>query len=135
MAIPEGSRLPNRASGLTRVIRAAGYSWSGLKAAFQSEAAFRQELGLVAILTPCIFLLPAAVSLEYRMLLGVGLAFILVTELLNSAVEAIVDKTTPEFHELAKQAKDMGSAAVFISLWSNGILWAGALWLAFGRQH
>ena len=132
MTIPQGSQLPQRASGLARIFRATGYSWSGLKLAFKSEAAFRQELALVAVLSPCLFLLPAAVNLEYRMLLVLGLAVILITELLNSAVEAIVDKTTPEFHALAKQAKDMGSAAVFISLVLNGFLWAGALWLAFG---
>ena len=81
--------------------------------------------------------LPAAVllphlSLHYRLELVAAALLLLVVELLNSALEAIVDKASPEIHPLAKRAKDMGSAAVLLSVLINWIFWGGALWMAFG---
>ena len=94
---------------------------SGLKAAFLQEAAFRQELLLCIILTPLGFYL-GETGLEKAMLVG-SLILVLIVELLNSAVEAAVDRISKEKHELAAQAKDMGSAAVFLSLLNVVIIW------------
>jgi diacylglycerol kinase (ATP) len=111
--------------GLARIIAAFWYSLSGLRVAFQSEAAFRQELLLFFLLLPILFYLPAP-SIFKALLLCVN-TLVLIVELLNSAVEAIVDLASPEFHTLAKQAKDMGSAAVMISLVLALMLWGYVL--------
>lgn len=108
-------------TGLKRVWNALFYSFDGLKAAYHNEDAFRQELLLA------VFLLPLGIWLgesgvEKALLSGVVLLVLLV-ELLNSGIEAIVDKASPETHELAKQAKDMGSAAVLISIALAALVW------------
>ena len=108
-------------TGLTRIIKAAGYSWAGLKAAFKHEAAFRQELTL------CLLMLPLALWLgqtgvERALLIG-SLLLVLIVELLNSAIEAVVDRFGGEQHELSGRAKDIGSAAVFIALLNAAIVW------------
>lgn len=112
----------NQAGGLRRVWNAAGYSIAGLRAAWNNEAAFRQELVL------CVLLLPAAFwvgedAVERALLMGSCL-LVLVVEILNSALEAVVDRIGSDRHELSGRAKDMGSAAVFISLWMAGGCWA-----------
>jgi len=107
--------------GWQRVWRAGGYSVQGLRAAFTHEAAFRQELLLVAVLTPCAFFVgrtPAQVLL----LLG-SLVAVLVVELLNSAVEALADAVSMEHHPLLGRAKDMGSAAVLLTLCLTAVIW------------
>ena len=109
------------ATGLKRVVDATGYTIKGLRAAWQLESAFRQETALAVIFAPAAFWLGRSLS-ETAMLLAT-LAFVLTTELLNSAVEAIVDRASPELHELAGRAKDMGSAAVFVSLSTVVIVW------------
>ncbi|HIP75709.1 MAG TPA: diacylglycerol kinase [Psychromonas hadalis] len=109
-------------TGLTRVIFACKYSMQGLKAAWIHEAAFRQELALLLILTPITFFLPVS-ALEQLALIGC-LFLVLITELVNSAIEAIVDKTGSEWHELSGRAKDIGSAAVFVALVFAGLTWA-----------
>lgn len=109
-------------SGITRVIHAAGYSWTGLKAAFKYEAAFRQELFLCLILAPVALWL-AHTGIERALLIG-SLLLVLMIELLNSAVEAVVDRIGDEHHELAGRAKDIGSAAVFVSLLNVVVIWA-----------
>jgi diacylglycerol kinase (ATP) len=115
-------------TGLVRLFDAFGYSMKGFQAAWQNEAAFRQEALLAIVLLPASFFL-ARTALELALLIG-GVMLVLVTELLNSAVEAIVDKTTPEIHELAGRAKDMGSAAVLCALVACGAIW---LFIALDR--
>jgi diacylglycerol kinase (ATP) len=107
--------------GLTRIIAAAGYSLNGLKTCFVNEAAFRQEVLLFVMLLPILFLLPVSGVMKIVLLLANTL--VLIVELLNSAVEAIVDKASPEFNDLAKRAKDMASAAVLLSLLVAGSAW------------
>lgn len=108
-------------SGIGRLFKAFGWSMSGLKAAFLQEAAFRQELLLCIILTPLAFYL-GKTGMEKALLLG-SLMLVLIVELLNSAVEAVVDWISKDQHVLAGQAKDMGSAAVFLSLLNVAIVW------------
>jgi diacylglycerol kinase (ATP) len=107
--------------GLDRIIKAFGYSLKGFKAAFENEAAFRQELALAVIMVPAGFWL-GQTPIEQALLVGVVL-MVLVVELLNTAVEAVVDRVGNEHHELAGRAKDMGSAAVFLSLTVVLIVW------------
>ncbi len=108
-------------SGIGRIFRALGWSISGIKTAFLQEAAFRQELLLCIILAPLGFYL-GETGLEKAMLVG-SLILVLVVELLNSSIEAAVDRISREQHELAGQAKDMGSAAVFLSLLNVAAVW------------
>lgn len=106
--------MPPKRQGLPRVLAATGHSFHGLVACFRKEEAFRIEVCLA------VFLVPAALLLGHsaveRVLLLLAVVLVLLVELLNSAVESVVDRVGPEYHELSKQAKDMGSAAVFISL-------------------
>jgi len=109
-------------SGLKRIFNAAGYSFDGLRAAFTGEAAFRQLVLLNAVLIPVAFCLPVS-RLERAVLIAVCLVALIV-ELLNSAIEATVDRISLERHPLSKNAKDMGSAAQFIALSLIGLVWA-----------
>ena len=126
MAIPKDDKLPKPRGGVARIFRAFFYSMAGLKSALTHEAAFRQDVMLGIVLVPLSLWLPFATMT--KVLLNVIWLLLLVTELLNSAIEAIVDMTSPGYHELAKRAKDMGSAAVFIMLTALTIAWGGALW-------
>ena len=108
--------------GWGRVARATRFSMRGLRAAWQREAAFRQECVAALVLLPCAFLL-AQTWTQAALLLG-SIGLVLVVELLNSAVEATVDRIGEEPHELAGVAKDLGSAAVFASLVIAGLIWA-----------
>ena len=113
---------PQKNTGLMRVIKACGYTRDGLVATFKSEAAFRQELLLAVILLPlACWLAPSRVDLA---LMIASVLLVLVVELLNSAIECVVDRFGPERHPLSKQAKDAGSAAVFIALVIVGVVWA-----------
>ena len=109
------------ATGMTRIINAAGYSMKGLRAAFTHEAAFRQEVVLLLVMTPLALWLGEG-ALEYALLLG-SLLLVLIVELLNSALEAVVDRVGAEHHELSGRAKDIGSAAVFIALLNVAVIW------------
>ncbi|MCB1606843.1 MAG: diacylglycerol kinase [Xanthomonadales bacterium] len=102
------------------------YSLQGLKAALRHEASFRLEVQLAAILIPLGLYLGGTPT--ERVLMVGSVLLVLITELLNGSIEAVVDKTTPEFHELAGRAKDMGSAAVFVAM-SNVVLTWGLLLL------
>lgn len=113
-------------TGFRRIIDATGYSWLGLKAAFKHESAFRQELLLCLILAP-IALWFADSGIEFVLLLG-SLFLILIVELLNSGLEAVVDRFGGEMHKLSGRAKDIGSAAVFLSLINAAITWSVILW-------
>ncbi|MBK6356317.1 MAG: diacylglycerol kinase [Betaproteobacteria bacterium] len=112
--------------GLRRLINALGYSRDGIAAAWRNEAAFRQEILLAAIALPLAFYL-GKTGVE-RALMICSVVLILIVEILNSAVEAVVDKASPEKSELAKRAKDMGSAAVLLSLINAAAIWACLLW-------
>ncbi|WP_068977513.1 MULTISPECIES: diacylglycerol kinase [Aeromonas] len=112
------------ATGVTRIINATGYSMKGLKSAWINEAAFRQELMLILLLMPLAFWVGD--SLNQILLLVVISWLVVIVEILNSAIEAVVDRIGAEHHELSGRAKDLGSAAVFIALAINGLVW-GAL--------
>lgn len=109
-------------TGLQRVMNAAGYSWAGLTAAFKHEDAFRQEVFLALFLIPLALYL-GETGIDRALMIGAVL-LVLIVELLNSAVEAAVDRISLEHHQLIKRAKDMGSAAVMIALVNVVIVWA-----------
>lgn len=108
--------------GLARAWHAAKNSWCGLVYAFQEESAFRQELTLFVLLTPIAFFLP--ITLLEKSLLVSSLLMVLVIELLNSSVEAAIDRISFEHHDLSKRAKDFGSAAVMLALFVAALIWA-----------
>lgn len=108
-------------TGLRRLINACGYSIDGLRAAYRLEDAFRQEVALAAVLIPAALLLPVAAT--GRALLLASVFLVLIVELLNSAIEATVDRISLDNHELAKVAKDIGSAAVMLSLACMTTVW------------
>jgi diacylglycerol kinase (ATP) len=110
------------APGLARLRAATVYSLQGLRTAYRHESAFRQELLLTAILVPAAVVLD--VTLLHKALLLGSVGVILITELLNSAVEATVDRISLDDHEYAKRAKDIGSAAVMLSLLNCAVVWA-----------
>ncbi len=116
-------------TGLTRLIDATGYSIKGLRACFVGEAAFRQELLLVVPLTPVSFFIAGNV-VEWILLVG-PLLVLLIVELLNSAVEATIDRIGDEKHVLSGRAKDMGSAAVLLSLVLIAVTWLPIAWQHF----
>jgi len=109
-------------TGLRRILRAAGFSWQGFVAAFRNEAAFRQELALTLGLVPLAFWL-GQTALERALMIGIWL-LVPVVELLNSGIEAVVDRIGEEHHPLAGRAKDVGSAAVFLAISNAAIVWA-----------
>jgi diacylglycerol kinase (ATP) len=111
--------------GISRVFKAAGYSLKGLKAALRYEAAFRQELLLAAIMAPAAFWV-GETALQIILLLST-LVFVLVVELLNSALEAVADAVTLENNDLIGRAKDLGSAAVLLSLLLTAGIWGALL--------
>ncbi|MCP1313631.1 diacylglycerol kinase [Halomonas sp. 707D7] len=116
-----------RHTGITHLIHSTRYSWKGLKAAFANEAAFRQELVICAIMLPLAWWL-ADTALAWLMLVG-SLFMVLIVELLNSAVENVVDRIGTEHHELSGRAKDIGSAAVMLSLIMAGLTWGVLGWV------
>ena len=116
-------------TGFDRVVRAAGYSLAGLRGAYRGESAFRQEFWLAVLMIPLAFWLGRG-WVEVALLAG-SMMLVLIVELLNSAIEATVDRVSFELHELSKRAKDIGSAAVFLSLLLCAGIWCGALWQRF----
>lgn len=113
-------------TGVKRLWLASRYSWQGLRAAWRSEAAVRQELILIAVAVPSACLLPVT-GME-RALMVASVMLILIVELLNSAIEAVVDRIGPEHHELSGRAKDIGSAAVLVTLLLAVLVWLSILW-------
>lgn len=116
---------PANNHGIKRIFRATGFSMKGLKAAWTHEAAFRQELVLCLVMLPIALLVN--ISTIERLMLIFTLFIVLIVELLNSAIEAVVDRVGSEIHPLSGQAKDIASAAVFISLTLCGITWLSIL--------
>lgn len=117
-------------TGLTRLGFAFRHSLHGLVAAYRSESAFRQETWLAVLLLPASFWLGQG-WMEVAVLAG-SVVLMLVVELLNSGLEATVDRVSFELHPLSKQAKDMASAAVLLSCLFCGAVWTAALWHRFG---
>ena len=115
--------------GPRQIARAFKWSMMGLRAAWRHEASFRLEGYLFAVLFPLGLWLGRG-GIERAILVG-SLVLVLAAELLNSAIEAIVDKASPEFHELAGRAKDMGSAAVLLLMANVALAWALVLWPRF----
>ena len=114
-------------SGIKRIMNATGYSVAGFKSAFRHEAAFRQIILLNIVLLPINLYLDLS-KIEHLVLILIGL-LALIVELFNSAIEAVVDRVSLEKHPLAKNAKDMGSAAQFVALAMIAIAWGVILWL------
>ncbi|OAT50922.1 diacylglycerol kinase [Kluyvera georgiana ATCC 51603] len=121
--------MANNTTGLTRIIKAAGYSWKGFRAAWINEAAFRQEgvASVLAIIIAC-WLDVDAIT---RVLLIGSVLLVMIVEILNSALEAVVDRIGSEYHELSGRAKDMGSAAVLLAIFVALITWGTLLWAHF----
>jgi len=108
-------------TGLRRLLNAFGYSMAGFRAAYRHEDAFRQEARLALVLIPLALWLP--VGLTGKALMIGSVLLVIIVELLNSAVEATVDRISLEQHDLAKRAKDIGSAAVLVSLINAVVIW------------
>ena len=108
-------------TGITRVVKAAGYSIRGFIAAWRYESAFRQELALAALMAPVAFWV-GRTAVEVILLMSCIL-LVLIVELLNSGIEAVVDRISDEHHQLSGRAKDLGSSAVFLSLMLTMAVW------------
>ena len=108
-------------TGLKRLVNAFGYSIAGTLAAFKHEDAFRQEVILAAILTP-LAIYYGETTIDQALMIS-SLFLIIIVELLNSSIEATVDRISIKHHKLAKRAKDIGSAAVFFSLINAAVIW------------
>ena len=117
-------------TGLRRIINATFFSVAGFRAAWRDEAAFRQELLLCVVLVPTAFWL-GRTAVERSLLVGSCL-IVLIVELLNTGIENVVDRFGEERHRLSGQAKDMGSAAVFVSLMLTLVIWSLIAWERFG---
>jgi diacylglycerol kinase (ATP) len=116
-------------TGIGRLIDATRYSMKGIRSAWTNEAAFRQEVALVIVLMPLSFFV--AEGHTQWMFLVFPLFLLLIVELLNSAIESVVDRIGDEQHDLSGRAKDMGSAAVFFCLVLIGGVWGSTAWLNF----
>ncbi|MEX0447335.1 diacylglycerol kinase [Xenorhabdus sp. SGI246] len=120
--------MANQSTGLSRIIKAVGYSAKGIKAAWQNEAAFRQEVILAVLAIIVVF------SFDFDMLerlfLISSVILVVIVEVLNSAIEAVVDRIGSEYHELSGRAKDMGSAAVFLA-----VILALSIWVIIIGSH
>ncbi|OLF34886.1 diacylglycerol kinase [Psychrobacter sp. C 20.9] len=112
-------------TGFYRIIKAAGYSMDGFKAAYKFEAAFRQVVWLNVVLLAAVIMMPFTLGIKMTLVLASFLS--LIVELINTGIEACVDHTSTAKHPLAKIAKDVGSAAQFVSLCLLTILWLMAL--------
>ena len=119
------------AKGFRRIVNAFGFSMQGFSACYRHEEAFRQELIAFIILLPAIIFLPLPQWMRW-LLFSVNM-IVLIVELLNTGIEAVVDLVAPDFAPLAKQAKDAGSAAVFISLSLASTIWIWAIVLVFWK--
>jgi diacylglycerol kinase (ATP) len=128
---PYGQSMKSK-GGPARLFNALRYTWDGLRAAAKHEEAFKQELMVVVPLSIIAWLVP--VGLLEKALLFSCLQLILIVELINSAIEANTDHISMERHPLAKRAKDMGSAAVFLTIVIALAIWGTVLWQRFGAK-
>ena len=118
--------MHQKAVGLERLLRATGYSLAGLRSCLRSEAAFRQELALALVAMPLALWL-GDTGVERALLIG-SVILVLIVELLNTAVEVVVDRVGSEMHVLSGRAKDLASAAVMLSLVNALVVWLLVLW-------
>jgi len=114
-------------TGIARIWAAFFYSLNGLRAAISNEAEFRQEVCIAIVLLVVLLFLP--LSLFWKGLLFFATTSVLVIELLNSAIESVVDIASPEYHDLAKRAKDLGTASVLVSIVIAMVLWGVAIFI------
>src|SRR5215467_16105752 len=122
MHVPDSLESPHKGqSGIRRLVNAFFYSLSGLRLAYRHESPFRQEIALAVVLVPIACVLP--VSAVERVLLIASVLLVLIVELLNSSVEAAVDRIGFDTHRLSKRAKDLGSAAVLVALTALAVTW------------
>lgn len=117
--------MKNEATGFKRLIAATGFSMAGLRMSYKTEAAFRQEVWLAIVLVPLAFFIGDD-AMEISLLIG-SVLLLMITELLNTAIEIVVDRIGHEFHELSGRAKDTGSAAVFLAIVLVIVVWLGVL--------
>mgnify|MGYP000144178245 CR=1 FL=1 len=116
-----GPKPPPKRTGFKRIIAATRYSFDGLKLAAETESAFKQELLASLVLIPLAIWL-GDTAIEQSLLIA-SVVLVMIVELLNTAVEAVVDRVSSDFHELSRQAKDLGSAAVFLSISLAVLIW------------
>ncbi len=128
MSTPEDTHAQKRRRGLSRVWHAFGYSLAGLRAGW-GETAFRQEAIAAVVLVPAAFWLGR--DWTQTALLAGSVLLVMIVELLNTGIETAIDRISPEWHDLSKRAKDMGSAAVLLSLLLCAGIWLAALWNRF----
>lgn len=117
---------PHKFTGSRRLLKTLSCSLSGLLVAWREEAAFRQEVILAIVLIPVAFMMP--VDLTQRVLLVASVMLVLIMEMINSSIEATVDRISLDIHPLAKKAKDMGGAAVLLALTNAILTWIMILW-------
>jgi len=125
----EPGQIPPKADGLSRLVKAFFYSLAGVRSVFKTEAAFRQEVFVLPATTFLAWWLP--LDMFWSLWLTFGAVFFLLLELINTALERLVDLASPGYHLLAKEAKDIGSALVLIGMGFYGLLWvlaAYSLW-------
>lgn len=122
-------QVPKKYSGVRRIFVAFKYSYQGFVSCFQTEAAFRQELALMLVLMPVVVWVD--LPLSHKSLLVMSLGLVVIVELLNSAIEACVDRIGSEYHALSGKAKDIGSAAVLTSLMMAFMCWVLLLYPKF----
>ena len=121
------NKKPAKKKGLIRIWNAFLYSLKGLHVALTQETSFKQEIGIYIVLLFVLFFLP--ISFIFKCLLFFANTLVLIVEIINSAIESIVDMASPEYHDLAGKGKDLGSAAVFISMVLTIILWLCAIYV------
>jgi len=122
---PQYQNIQKARRGLNRLMHAAGYSWAGLKAGW-NETAFRQEVLASIVMLPLSFWIGQS-WVEVALLSG-SVLLVMMVELLNTAIESVVDRVGPEWHDLSKRAKDLGSAAVLLAMLLCGGIWIAAIW-------
>ena len=120
--------MKSDAKGLKRILKAFVYSFDGFRAAFK-ESAFRQEIVVFIAGTAAAVYFP--LSLEQKGMLISSLLIVLMAELTNTAIETVIDRISPEYHDLSKKAKDIGSLLVLLAFINAGVLWGLTVWQVF----
>lgn len=118
-----------QASGLRKLLNSTRYSFQGFASAWRNEEAFRLECGLFVLLAPLALLIGE--NLTHTLLLLLSLSLVILAEVINTALESVVDRISQDHHPLAGQAKDLGSAAVFVTLSIVAMVWLPSLWRYF----
>jgi len=116
-------------TGIRKLINSTRYSWWGVRSAWKNEEAFRLECCLAAVMIPLSFVIGE--NLTHSLLMMISVTLVILAEIINTALESVVDRISSEQHPLAGQAKDLGSAAVFLSLLVAATVWLLSLWQFF----